>query len=98
MWEVAYLQYFFSLRLIILCYCCRSLRRHGQYPEKVNRGMILAPLAGIILNLLDAGAQTECKKQNDVVEVFASMDCLDTVHCGFQYLLEYNWVSSVSLN
>lgn len=71
-----------------------SLRRHGQYPEKVNRGMILSPLAGIILNLLDASAQTECKAQNDVVGVFASMDCLDTVHCGFQYLLEYNWAGS----
>lgn len=73
---------------------CRSLRRHGQSLEKVNRGMILAPLVGIILNLLDASAESECGVQNDVVAVFSSMDCPDTIHCGFQYLLEYNWVST----
>ncbi|KAB5556567.1 hypothetical protein DKX38_007476 [Salix brachista] len=71
-----------------------SLRRHGQSLEKVNRGMILAPLVGILLNLLDASVETECGEQNDVVGVFASMDCPDTVHCGFQYLLEYNWAGS----
>ncbi|KAI5582324.1 hypothetical protein BDE02_07G078500 [Populus trichocarpa] len=71
-----------------------SLRRHGHSPEKVNRGMILAPLVGIILNLLDARVGTECGQQNDVVGVFASMDCPDAVHCGFQYLLEYNWTRS----
>ncbi|CAK9176745.1 unnamed protein product [Ilex paraguariensis] len=71
-----------------------SLRRPGQNPEKVNRGMILAPLAGIILNLLDASTKTDCGKQNDVVGVFASMDCPNTVLCGFQSLLEYNWAGS----
>ncbi|CAN4125570.1 unnamed protein product [Withania somnifera] len=55
------------------------LRRPGQTPEKVNKGMILAPLAGIVLNLLDA--------------IFANMDCPDTVVSGFQYLLEFNWAS-----
>ncbi|XP_015580547.2 E3 ubiquitin-protein ligase RKP isoform X1 [Ricinus communis] len=71
-----------------------SLRRHGQSLEKVNRGMILAPLVGVILNLLDASVEMECGEQNDVVGVFASMDCPDTMHCGFQYLLEYNWAGS----
>ncbi|XP_058184868.1 E3 ubiquitin-protein ligase RKP isoform X1 [Rhododendron vialii] len=71
-----------------------SLRRHGQSPERVNRGMILAPLAGMILNLMDASTETECSEQNDVVGVFASMDCPDTVLCGFQCLLEYNWAGS----
>ncbi|XP_034901852.1 E3 ubiquitin-protein ligase RKP [Populus alba] len=71
-----------------------SLRRHGQSLEKVNRGMILAPLVGILLNLLDASVEMECGERNDVVGVFASMDCPDTVHCGFQYLLEYNWAGS----
>ncbi|XP_021887448.1 LOW QUALITY PROTEIN: E3 ubiquitin-protein ligase RKP [Carica papaya] len=71
-----------------------SLRRHGQSIEKMNRGMILAPLVGIILNLLDASAELEYRDQNDVVDVFASMDCPDTVHCGFHYLLEYNWAAS----
>lgn len=75
----------------------RSLRRHGQSSEKVNRGMILAPLVGIIVNLLDASLEGECKGQNDVIGVFASMDCPDTVHYGFQYLLDYNWVSVASL-
>lgn len=60
--------------------------------------MILAPLAGMILNLMDASTETESSKQNDVVGVFASMDCPDTVLCGFQCLLEYNWVSSLSLS
>lgn len=60
--------------------------------------MILAPLVGIILNLLDASVEAECREQNDVAGMFASMDCLDTVHYGFQYLLEYNWVSSVNLD
>uniref|UniRef100_A0A2P2LBD9 RING-type E3 ubiquitin transferase n=1 Tax=Rhizophora mucronata TaxID=61149 RepID=A0A2P2LBD9_RHIMU len=69
----------------------RSLRRQGQSLEKVSRGMILAPLLGIILNLLDASVETEYGTLNDVVDVFASMDCPDTVHCGFQYLLEYDW-------
>lgn len=70
----------------------RSLRRLGQTSEKVNRGMILAPLVGIILNLLDASNMAECQESNDLVDVFASMDCPDTVHSGFQYLLGYNWV------
>jgi hypothetical protein len=56
--------------------------------------MILAPLVGIILNLLDASSGTECREHNDVVGIFASMDCPKTVHYGFQYLLDYNWVSS----
>lgn len=72
---------------------CRSLRRHGQTLEKVNRGMILAPLVGIILNLLDGSEEAECRAQHDVVGVFSSMDCLNTIHCGFQCLLEYSWVS-----
>lgn len=76
----------------------RSLRRHGQTSEKVNRGMILAPLVGIILNLLDGVANRESKVQNDVLGVFASMECPDTVHYGFQYLLEYNWVSLFYIN
>ncbi|KAE7998172.1 hypothetical protein FH972_002743 [Carpinus fangiana] len=71
-----------------------SLRRHGHSLEKVNRGMILAPLVGIILNLLDASSGTECRERNDVVGIFASMDCPKTVHYGFQYLLDYNWAGS----
>ncbi|KAG8640863.1 hypothetical protein MANES_13G077640v8 [Manihot esculenta] len=72
-----------------------SFRRHGQLLEKVSRCMILAPLMGIILNLLDANVETESGGQNDIVDVFASMDCPDTMHCGFQYLLEYNWAGSL---
>ncbi|XP_047325557.1 E3 ubiquitin-protein ligase RKP-like [Impatiens glandulifera] len=69
-----------------------SVRRHGQTQEKINKGMILAPVVGIIVNLLDANVESDCNEKNDVVGVFASMDCLDTLLCGFQYLLEYNWV------
>jgi len=75
----------------------RSLRRHSQSPEKINRGMILAPLVGIILNLLDATNSEEYGENNDLLDVFASMDCPDTVQYGFQYLLDYNWVSMDSL-
>ncbi|KAE8700087.1 E3 ubiquitin-protein ligase RKP [Hibiscus syriacus] len=71
-----------------------SLRRHGQSLEKVNRGMILAPLVGIIVNLLDASTDSEFKDQNDVVDVFANMDCPETMHYGLQYMLEYNWGTS----
>lgn len=59
--------------------------------------MILAPLVGIVLNLLDASEDLECREHNDVAGIFASMDCPDRVHCGFQYLLGYNWVSSFDL-
>nr|GMC63097.1 E3 ubiquitin-protein ligase RKP [Ipomoea batatas] len=69
-----------------------SLRRPGQSPEKVYKGMILAPLAGIILNLLDANKQMTAV-ENDIVAIFANMHCLDTVICGFQSLLDYNWAS-----
>lgn len=55
--------------------------------------MILAPLAGIILNLLDVSKETDNGDRNDIVAIFASMDCADTILYGFQYLLEYNWVS-----
>ncbi|KAJ4847946.1 hypothetical protein Tsubulata_018544 [Turnera subulata] len=72
-----------------------SLRRHSQSLEKVSRAMLLAPLVGIILNLLDASEGSNSGNHNDVVDVFASMDCPDTVHCGFQYLLEYNWAGSI---
>ncbi|KAM7275529.1 hypothetical protein ACFE04_017395 [Oxalis oulophora] len=72
-----------------------SLRRHGNSSEKVSRYNILAPLVGIILNLLDASAEPDGSKQNALVGVFASMDCPDMVLCGFQYLLEYNWAGSL---
>jgi len=68
------------------------VKRHGQSPEKINRGMILAPLVGIIVNLVDATAEVESSERNDVVDVLASMDCPDTVLCGLQYMLEFNWV------
>lgn len=68
-----------------------SLRRPGQHQEKTNRTMILAPLVGIILNLMDARAVSVDNELNDIIAVFASMDCPATVHCGFQYLLGYNW-------
>eukprot|EP00262_Sarcandra_glabra_P006517 TRINITY_DN18852_c0_g1_i1.p1 TRINITY_DN18852_c0_g1~~TRINITY_DN18852_c0_g1_i1.p1 ORF type:complete len:1277 (+),score=188.71 TRINITY_DN18852_c0_g1_i1:281-4111(+) len=68
-----------------------SLRRHGQSLEKINRAMILAPLVGIILNLVDSSSVPEKVEQNDVIGVFASMDCPAIVHYGFQYLLNYNW-------
>ncbi|PON50865.1 43kDa postsynaptic protein [Trema orientale] len=71
-----------------------SLRRQGQSLEKVSRGMILAPLVGIILNLLDASENMEFTEHNDVVAIFASMDCPSRVHCGFQLLLDYNWDGS----
>lgn len=73
----------------------QSLRRAGQSSEKLNSGMILAPLAGIILNLLDVSGETDDENQNDIVAIFASMDCADTILFGFQYLLEYNWVGSI---
>ncbi|XP_043721494.1 E3 ubiquitin-protein ligase RKP-like [Telopea speciosissima] len=69
------------------------LRRLGHSQEKINRGMVLAPLVGIILNLLDANLDPE--SQNDLLAVFASMDCPVTVQCGFQYLLEYNWAGTL---
>ncbi|MBA0869991.1 hypothetical protein Goshw_006199 [Gossypium schwendimanii] len=71
-----------------------SLRRHGQSLEKVNRGMILAPLVGIIVNLLDASTDSKFKEHNDIVGVFANMDCPETMHYGLQYMLEYNWATS----
>ncbi|RID48062.1 hypothetical protein BRARA_I04608 [Brassica rapa] len=74
-----------------------SLRRQGQPSEKLSRGILLAPLVGIILNLLEASEEdSKQKQQHDVVGLFASMDCPDTVYCGFQYLLEYNWDGCVS--
>ncbi|KAF4355134.1 hypothetical protein F8388_026059 [Cannabis sativa] len=71
-----------------------SVRRNGQSLDKVNRGMILAPLVGIILNLLDASEHMKFAENNDVVAIFASMDCPARVHCGFQFLLDYNWGGS----
>ncbi|KAF9609879.1 hypothetical protein IFM89_018964, partial [Coptis chinensis] len=67
------------------------IRRQGQSLDKINRAMILSPLVGIILNLIDTSIDLEYGEQNDVVGVFASMECAVTVHCGIQYLLEYNW-------
>ncbi|XP_051140368.1 E3 ubiquitin-protein ligase RKP [Andrographis paniculata] len=74
------------------------IRRPGQSSEKMNGGMIFAPLAGIILNLLDANRGTDNgdeTQNNDVVAVFASMDCASTIRHGVQYLLEYNWAGSI---
>lgn len=68
-----------------------SLRRPGQYHEKTNRSMIMAPLVGIILNLMAATVESKHGEIIDIFEVFASMDCPLTAHCGFQYLLGYNW-------
>ncbi|KAK1421533.1 hypothetical protein QVD17_23948 [Tagetes erecta] len=70
------------------------LRRPGQTPEKVNRGMMLAPLAGIILNLLDASVIADSREQNDMLGIFANMDCADTLISGFQYLLKFNWAGT----
>ncbi|GAB2279360.1 hypothetical protein Dimus_014002 [Dionaea muscipula] len=68
-----------------------AVRRHGNLLEKVNRGFILAPLVGILVNLWVGSMVAEGMEQNDVVGVFASMDCPDTVLGGLQYMLEYNW-------
>ncbi|XP_010681095.2 E3 ubiquitin-protein ligase RKP [Beta vulgaris subsp. vulgaris] len=68
-----------------------SVKRYGQSPEKINRGMILAPLVGIIVNLLEASTEVESIEQNDMIEVLARMDCPDTVLFGLQYMLEFNW-------
>ncbi|XP_072990880.1 E3 ubiquitin-protein ligase RKP [Typha latifolia] len=68
-----------------------SLRRPGKLQEKANRTMILAPLVGIILNLMEASADSGQEELNDVIAVFASMDCPATIHYGFEYLLGYNW-------
>lgn len=57
--------------------------------------MILAPVAGIILNLLDASKEVEDQEQNDIALMFAGMDCAETVLRGF-YLMECNWVSNFS--
>ncbi|KAL2907202.1 E3 ubiquitin-protein ligase RKP [Bienertia sinuspersici] len=71
----------------------RSAKRHGQSSEKINRGMILAPLVGIIVNLMEASTEVESNEQNDVIEVLTRMDCPETVLFGLQYMLEFNWVS-----
>lgn len=83
--------YLFQISLFMLF---RSVKRYGQSPEKINRGMILAPLVGIIVNLLEASTEVESIEQNDMIEVLARMDCPDTVLFGLQYMLEFNWVSS----
>ncbi|GAB4848337.1 hypothetical protein Ancab_003029 [Ancistrocladus abbreviatus] len=57
----------------------------------VNWGMILAPLVGIIMNLLDSPVVVKHREQNDVVVVFAIMDCPDAVICGLQCMLEHDW-------
>lgn len=79
---------------LLLLWLYRTPKRSDQIPEKVNRGMILAPLVGIILNLVDASLVTDSREQNDIVGIFASIGCVDTLISGFQYLLEFNWVSS----
>jgi len=68
-----------------------TLRRPGQHQEKTNRTMILAPLVGIILSLMECSSTSEQRELNDVIAVFASMDCPATIHFGLQYLLSYNW-------
>ncbi|KAJ3673347.1 hypothetical protein LUZ60_006721 [Juncus effusus] len=80
-----------------------SVRRPG---EKTNRIMILAPILGIILNVLGPNESDSSNtightnghtsghtsvNVNDVVSVFCSMDCPTTLHFGFQYLLDFNW-------
>ncbi|KAK3017015.1 hypothetical protein RJ639_006876 [Escallonia herrerae] len=57
----------------------------------------LIELIVFILNHLTSVADPEFLdlQQDDIVSVFANMDCLDTVLCGFQYLIEYNWAGSV---
>ncbi|KAL5197301.1 hypothetical protein ABZP36_000813 [Zizania latifolia] len=68
-----------------------TLRRPGQHQEKTNRTMILAPLVGIILNLMECSSTSGHMELNDVIAVFTSMDCPATIHFGLQYLLSYNW-------
>lgn len=89
-----FISYSHTACLLALLFQSSSLRRPGQYHEKTNRSMIMAPLVGIILNLMDATAESKHGETIDIIGVFASMDCPLTVHCGFQYLLSYNWVSS----
>jgi Kip1 ubiquitination-promoting complex protein 1 len=64
----------------------------------MNRTMILAPILGIILNILGSvGSNSESSYTSltDLISVFCSMDCPATLHFGFQYLLNYNWVSFI---
>jgi Kip1 ubiquitination-promoting complex protein 1 len=62
----------------------------------MNRTMILAPILGIMLNILGSvGSNSEScyTSLTDLISVFCSMDCPATLHFGFQFLLNYNWVS-----
>lgn len=90
---VSIIVFFFLRGRLSFLFNFRSLRRHSQSSEKVNRGMILAPLVGIMLNILDATKLAEYRENNDLVDVLLSMDCPDTVLYGFQFLVDYNWVS-----
>lgn len=62
--------------------------------------MILAPILGIMLNILGSvvsDSESSHTSLNDVISVFCSMDCPATLHFGFQYLLNYNWVRLINL-
>ncbi|XP_078432636.1 E3 ubiquitin-protein ligase RKP isoform X2 [Wolffia australiana] len=67
-----------------------SFRRHGQPAEKTSRAMMLGPLVGIIVNLVDAGDNSIQNGKNDLARIFASMDC-PAVHLGLEHLLGYSW-------
>nr|CAB3455025.1 unnamed protein product [Digitaria exilis] len=59
----------------------------------------LTELVVFILNHIISAANAEFfdistsehRELNDVIAVFASMDCPATIHFGLQYLLSYNW-------
>lgn len=69
-----------------------TLKQQGQSLEKINRGMILAPLVGMILNLADKTVSSCHGVQNVLMQTFTNMDCSPEVESNLQYLLEYNWV------
>ncbi|KAH7290123.1 hypothetical protein KP509_30G032900 [Ceratopteris richardii] len=65
-------------------------RHHGQYLEKINKAMILAPLVGIILNLLAAKKAIQ-HVQHDMAHALLNVDVSSVATQNFEYLVNFSW-------
>eukprot|EP00898_Chlorokybus_atmophyticus_P004629 jgi/Chlat1/5167/Chrsp33S05151 len=70
-----------------------TLRLQMQQLEKINRAHVLAPIAGILLNLQAAEVSGEKPGKRSILDSLAAIESSYSM-ANFEYLLSFNWIEA----